>query len=122
MPSHDKPPAQTILIVDQDLGFVMWLGNILALQGYLTLPSTTASQALKVIAELGIATLDLLIVNPALPGTSDLVDILRSDHVALKVILMEDSGRKATDIQETQWEWIAKVQEALGKKKTAGGR
>jgi DNA-binding NtrC family response regulator len=122
MPSHEQPPAQTILIVDQDLGFIMWLGQTLALQGHLTLPSTTASEALRVIAKLGIATVDLLIVNPALSGTSDLVDILRGRHVALKVILMEDSGRKATDIQETQSEWIAKVQEALGKKKTAGGR
>jgi hypothetical protein len=115
MPSHEQPPTQTILIVDQDLGFVMWLGHTFALKGYLTLPITSAPEALRVIAELQIAALDLLIVNPALPGTSDLIETLRSQQGALKVIPIEDSDRGATDIREAQSEWIAKVQEALEK-------
>lgn len=122
MTSHKQPPAPTILIVDQDLGFVMWLGNTLGSKGYLTLPSTSAPEALRVIADLAIGTVDLLIVNPALPATSELVDSLRSRHRVLKVIWIEASGRSDMNIQETQSDWIAKVRETLEKNKAAGGR
>jgi DNA-binding NtrC family response regulator len=122
MPSPEQPPAHTILIVDQDFGFLMWLGHTLALKGYLTLPSTNALEALRIIADLEIGALDLLIVDPAMPDNSHLVDALRGRQGALKVIWIEDSGRRATDIQEIQLQWIANVQEALEKNKAAGGR
>lgn len=122
MRSPQQPAAHTILIVDQDFGFVMWLGHTLALKGYLTLPGTNAREALRLIVDLEIAVVDLVIIDPALPEISLLVDALRGQQADLKVIWIQDSGRRATDIQETHSQWIANVREALEKNKAAGGR
>ena len=69
---------RTILVVDDDLGFVVWLGQTLVANGYLTVPATSARQATTLLAELQTATIDLAIVNLALPSATTLIDSLRT--------------------------------------------
>ena len=119
MPAHEQSPAQTILIVDDDLGFVAWLGHTLAAAGYLTLPLTSAPEALRIIDELELAAIDLAIVNPDLLGMSHLIDTLRSRQGVLPVIATEPSIRDAVDLNTARAEWIGKVRRALEKIRTA---
>jgi CheY-like chemotaxis protein len=118
MLADDQSP-QTILIVDDDLGFVMWLGHTLAATGYLTVPLTSAQESLRIIAELDLAVIDLAIVNPAMPGMSHLIDTLRSRQEYLQVIGTEPSSRSFVDLSAAKEEWIAKVRRVLEKTRTA---
>ena len=119
MPSDEQFPAQTILIVDDDLGFVMWLGHTLAAAGYLTLPLTSAPESLRIIAELELTVIDLAIVNWATLGMSHLIDTLRSRQGYLPVIATEPSRRNAIDLNAAEAEWLAKVRQVLEKARTA---
>jgi DNA-binding response OmpR family regulator len=117
-----RSPMQTILIVDDDLGFVMWLANTLRTNGYTTLPMTSAPEARRVIAELEIAEVDLVIVNPALLGASDLIDSLQMQQGFLRVLNIEGAvRRRAAGSHAAQREWLTKVFGALEELKTADG-
>ena len=119
MRSDEQYPAQTILIVDDDLGFVVWLGHTLAAAGYLTVPLTSAQESLRIIAELDLAAIDLAIVNPAMPGMAHLIDTLRSRQQYLQVIATDPSSRSVIDLNAAEEEWIAKVRRVLEKTRTA---
>ena len=56
--------------------------------GYTAVPVMTAARAIPLLEEMGLAQVDLLIVNLALSGAVGLVDKLMSRHV--KVIAIED--------------------------------
>jgi hypothetical protein len=66
----------TVLIIDNDLGFMFWLGQILNEAGYAVLPAKSASEAVELMSENNIEA-DLLIINPSLPGVVRLVGELR---------------------------------------------
>jgi DNA-binding response OmpR family regulator len=119
MPSDDQSPAQIILIVDDDLGFVMWLGHTLAAAGYMTLPVTSVSESLRIIDELEVGVIDLAIVDSGMPGISHLIDTLRSRQGYLRMIATEPSSRRAFDLNVAEEEWIAKVRLVLEKARTA---
>jgi CheY-like chemotaxis protein len=76
----------SVLLVDSDLGFVLWLGRTLAEVGYEVLPAKSVPDALTLIAELQ-PTVALLILRDSLPGAADLIAILRYAWKDLKVIL-----------------------------------
>ena len=75
----------TVLIIDNDLGFVFWLGQILNEAGYAALPAKSASEAVDLMSGNNIEP-DLLIINPSLPGVARLVAGLRRFRPGLKVI------------------------------------
>jgi DNA-binding NtrC family response regulator len=112
---------RTILVVDDDLGFVVWLGQTLVANGYLTVPAASAPQATVLLAELQIATIDLAIVNLALPSTTTLIDSLRSRHPSLKIIAVLDPipdpiARIDVDAigWRSQFDWLTTVRRVLG--------
>ena len=78
----------TILVLDGDLGFVAYVCMTLTEAGYTAVPATKAERALPLLQELGLAQIDLLIVNLNLPGALDLVEALRSGPV--KVVEIEE--------------------------------
>lgn len=78
-----------VLIVDSDLGFVIWLGVSLAANGYATLPAGTSWAAQQLLDELRVAP-DLVVANLGVAGTVELVEALRRANPALKVIAIED--------------------------------
>ena len=55
--------VKTVLIVDEDLWFVFWLGRLLKDAGYDVWPARSGADAAILMKELG-AGLDLLVINP----------------------------------------------------------
>jgi DNA-binding NtrC family response regulator len=80
-----SPAATTVWIVDNDLGFVWWLGEVFTEAGCRTLPALSCEQALALIKNLGVG-IDLLVVNPQLPGVVKMLQSLSRAHPNLKVV------------------------------------
>jgi DNA-binding response OmpR family regulator len=78
---------KTVLVVDSDVGFVFWLGQGLDQNRYAVLPAANVRNARTLLDELGV-TVDLVIVNPALPDAADFVGTLRGRNPRLKVVLV----------------------------------
>jgi DNA-binding NtrC family response regulator len=91
----DKMPQEkigkSVLLAVDDLGFALWAGRILGDTGYQTWPAKTVSDALKWIEEAN-ANFRLLLIDPSLPGTPDLVQAARRKCPGLKVALLLETG------------------------------
>jgi len=64
-----------VLIVDEDLGFVWWLGQIFSQAGCQVVPTLSSDQTLALARDLNLK-VDFVVVNPELPGISDLIQTL----------------------------------------------
>jgi len=65
--------AKTVLIVDEDLGFVFWLGRLLNETGYQAWPARSGDEAAALLNEIGVA-VDLLVINPNTAGAAAFVE------------------------------------------------
>jgi hypothetical protein len=74
----------TVLILDDDLGFVWWLGEIFTELGY----APSCPQALSTIEALDLS-VDLAILNPELPGISPMIRAIEHAHPAKIVMIGE---------------------------------
>ena len=81
----------TILIVDHDLGFVWWLGQILTEVGCQAVPVLRCRDAASLVEELNLG-VDLVIANPALPGASAMIRALGRGRPSLKFVLLRNFG------------------------------
>jgi hypothetical protein len=63
---------RTVLIVDDDLNFVFWLGNALDGAGFEAFPAKSVPDAIELLSQITVV-IDLLIVNAALQGVADFV-------------------------------------------------
>jgi hypothetical protein len=84
---HRKPAA---LIVDDDLGFVYWLGAMFALSGCDVVPALSCRRAVSVVSTLGLE-VDLIVVNPALIGVPKMLQKLSRVHRP-KTVIIRDPG------------------------------
>lgn len=114
-----RPDAMTtILIADEDLGFVTWLGVKLASRGYATVPATSVSAARQLFDELHVSP-DLAVVNLELAGAGDLIHLLRRGNRKLKVIAIEDVTPIVRPIKvdatgsRSEADWLVTVERAL---------
>jgi DNA-binding NtrC family response regulator len=64
-----------VLIVDEDLGFVWWLGQIFSQAGCQVVPTLGSDQTLSLARELNLK-VDVIVVNPELSGISELIQAL----------------------------------------------
>jgi DNA-binding NtrC family response regulator len=78
--------VKTILILDNDVGFVFWLGKILTEAGYQVVPALRIREALRLIRSLGL-TIDLLIMSPAAAGAAEFIQTLRRQKEGLRIIV-----------------------------------
>ncbi|PWU03313.1 MAG: hypothetical protein C5B51_19210 [Terriglobia bacterium] len=108
------------MILEEDLGLVMWLGSILTESGYQAIPATTADEALRIVAEFGLKRVDLLIVNPELPDAFDLVRKLRDRQGILRILHIEESMRDPADPEKLKSDWIDRLRLALDTLSTLG--
>ena len=81
-----QPP--TVLIVDPDLGFVWWLGEILRNAGCAVVPALNCRQAITLMKELSLR-LDLIFVDPTLLGVPSMIETLKSGQDRIKVVDVE---------------------------------
>jgi TonB family protein len=118
---------KTALILDADLSFAYWLEQGLDEAGYLAFPAKNAADAAALPDEFKNG-LDLLIVNPSVPGTAKLIETLRQWNEHIKVVaLMGDelppkTARARADLycrrpdpQQTykRHRWIRRIEELL---------
>ena len=76
---------KTVLIVDADLGFAFWLGHGLDEAGYHAFPARSVADAVALPNELKTA-VELLIVDPGIPGAASLVENFRQFNPAMRVV------------------------------------
>jgi DNA-binding NtrC family response regulator len=80
------------LIVDDDLGFVWWFGEIFFRAGYQVVPALSCREALSRVKELDLR-VDLVLVNPKLRGVSRMLRLLkRTNRKIRKVFIRYDRG------------------------------
>ena len=88
----------TVLIIDNDLGFIFWLGQILNDAGYAALPAKSASEAVHLMSENNIEA-DLLIINPSLSGVVRLAEELRRSRPGIKVVASTSVEDQTCDLR-----------------------
>ncbi|HZS55569.1 MAG TPA: hypothetical protein VFA65_14305 [Bryobacteraceae bacterium] len=83
---------KTILVLDSDMAFALWLGQGLAQSGYSAVPALSAPGARELLGEMSNA-VDLLVVNPVLPDTVDFIEMLRGLNPRLKIVVVTDKNQ-----------------------------
>lgn len=78
-----RSAVATILILDDDLGSAFWLGQLLA-GGCEVVPAKSVREAVTLISRFRL-TIDLALVNPAIPGSSEFTRGLRKSQGRLRV-------------------------------------
>src|SRR5579872_1797384 len=76
---------KTVLIIDNDLGFVFWLGHVLDAASYLAFPARSVPDAVMLVMQLGLSVY-ILAINPALPGASDLIASVHRSQRDVRVV------------------------------------
>ena len=106
---------KVVLIVDDDLGFVMWLGQVLSQAGMLPFPAKNGEEGLSRIRDLHL-TPDLAIVNPLVKNAAKLIRFLEPKTTVLTLDVPVPGSRglmKRFGSEEPSAEkWIAKVKRA----------
>lgn len=93
-----KPPGPpTVLIVDEDVGFISWLGEIFSEAGYRALPALSCHQAVSLIKKLKLD-VDVIAVNQRLRGISWAIGTLSSAKRPLKIVLIRNPAVDAIEV------------------------
>src|SRR5689334_14341405 len=89
----DAIGVKTVLIVDDDLGFVFWVGQALDRVGYNALPAKGIAEA-KALTESFRVRVDLLMIGAALPDAAALSAELLNSHTGMKVLGLIETGEQ----------------------------
>lgn len=101
-----RKSGQVVLIVDDDIGFVMWLGQALANGGLIAFPALSGEEALARIRDLKLTPI-LAIVNTKLSGSKKLIRAIQSKT---KIFPIDAPGDTSAD------KWVARVKGAIAGK------
>ena len=118
--------GQIVLIVDEDLGFVWWLGQLLAEAGHQAVPALDTRQAASHIRQFNVG-VDVVIVHPGTAGAANLLRTLNRTNKQLRIIAIRNPGDDASATgpahavleRPSGWEpisreeWLRKVRKAL---------
>jgi DNA-binding response OmpR family regulator len=99
---------RTVLILDDDLGFCMWLGRVLNDAGIRALPACRSEEALEIGADPQYR-IGLVIVNPLVEGCSEVLD----QNPDAKVISIGEPGNLAVDSTVQPEGYVSAVREIL---------
>ena len=86
-----KSGCALVLIIDQDLGFLMWLGELFTELGCQTVPALHCRHALELAQRLEVP-ISTLVVNPDLPGAAKTIKTLVASNPNARVVLIRDAG------------------------------
>lgn len=125
------PGPPSVLIVDEDLGFLGWLGELFSQAGYRALPALNCRQAVSLIKKFKVD-IDVLAVDEGLPGVTGMIGTLRRTRRPLKIVAIRNPARDgdaairahATLDRPTGWEpisrtdWLKKVTSVLKQAET----
>ena len=91
---YQQTPRSTvinILLVDSDLGFTFWLGQLLDQAGYEAFPAKNVADAIQLLDQLKFQ-IHLLVLNPALEGAASFAAVLRHSQPHIKIVAVHDPG------------------------------
>jgi hypothetical protein len=128
----DRASCGLVLIIDRDLGFLMWLGELFAELGCQAVPALRCRDALALARRLELP-ITTLVINPELRGARRLVKILLATNSDVLVVSIVDSAdhrssplpspdgfqsrftfeRPAPWEPISRWEWLARVRKTL---------
>src|SRR5581483_11469918 len=118
---------QPALILDPELAFGFWMARGFDQAGYQGYPAKSTPDAIALQNELGLQ-VDLLILNPTVPGAAEFIEALRRSNEQVRVVaLIGDQPRLPTltarvdlccrkparDNDNKRREWIEHVEELL---------
>ena len=92
----DQCRGRTVLVADEDIAFVFWLATVLAEAGYQVVPATNCQDVLSRIKDLK-GKVDVIILNPALKGSSELPRMLEKSERPLRIVLTQEPGMSLSD-------------------------
>jgi response regulator RpfG family c-di-GMP phosphodiesterase len=78
-----------ILLVDSDLGFTFWLGQLLDQAGYEAFPAKSVADAIQLLDQLKFQ-INLLVLNPALEGAASFASVLRRSQPHIRIVAVHD--------------------------------
>ncbi len=84
-----RATVTNILLVDSDLGFTFWLGQLLDQAGYEAFPAKSVADAIQLLDQLKFQ-IDLLVLNPAVAGAVSFAAVLRHAHPQIKIVAVHD--------------------------------
>ncbi len=79
------------LIVDHDLGFLMWLGDVFSELGCQAVPALHCRQAMALTKRLDLS-ITTLVLNPELPGAVRTVQTLLGVNPGMRVVLISNAA------------------------------
>jgi len=86
---HFCVPVINILLVDSDLGFTFWLGQLLDQAGYEAFPAKSVADAIQLLDQLKFQ-INLLVLNPALEGAGSFAAALRHSQPHIRIVAAHD--------------------------------
>lgn len=101
--------VKNILIVDRDLGFVFWLGQILDATGYVAIPAKGIAEAAEIVAMLRLQ-IDVLVAAPAERGLRNFVEKLRFNSPDLHRVNLASEGSSAL-VRSPEGVWKRKTRQ-----------
>lgn len=105
----------TVLIVDENLGFLFWLGDIVTETGCLSVPALNSLQAIFFVRELKVE-IDLLIVNPTLAGVSEMIQTINNAQHSFQIVSSADrtlGSASSIYAEAARQRWLEKVHQSL---------
>jgi DNA-binding NtrC family response regulator len=121
---------KNVLIVDKDLGFLFWVGELLAGANYQPWPACNATDAINLMNSKRTVPLDLLIVNASMRGASRLIAHFRRNRDDLKVIAVDGQDKALAGVNawserpesgnaRARQKWLRVIERMLGSYKRA---
>jgi len=89
---------KTVLVVDQDLGFVFWVGRALDAMHYFAVPAKSVLDAALLIMQLDLKKVDLLMINLELTGGYDFISAMHRLLPDIRVIGIADDPLKPVNM------------------------
>jgi DNA-binding response OmpR family regulator len=88
-----KSRVTTVLIVEKDLGLLLWCCHVLMKAGYVVLPAENVAAANGLLNNYRLES-GLLIIDPSLGGAADLIETLRRGPANWEVVALCDRDGK----------------------------
>jgi DNA-binding response OmpR family regulator len=88
-----KSRVTTVLIVEKDLGFLLWSSHALTNVGYAVLPAENVAAARGLLNNYRLES-GLVIIDPSLSGVADLIETLRRERGRWEVVALSDGDGK----------------------------
>jgi hypothetical protein len=86
-----RPRSALTLIIDRDLGFLMWLGEVFTALGFQTIPALHCRQAQAMAQQLDLP-IQILVIDPELRGAKRLVQRVAAANAGVRIVLIGNSA------------------------------